>query len=230
MALQDARGEPISVLTLFAGDPPDFRISAFAADLHARWGQAGPPIAIRRAEDRVACGRLGASVVHLSFPDAIYRLGEDGEFLYENAPSLFGDIQEEDGGLVDVLVHALQERQLSSANFYCPAALGGHVDHRLTRMAAERLDVRLIYYMDFPYVARGATWVDAIEKPDGGEKTIPLTPEALETWGHAASEYRTQISSFWETEDELYEEIRSYHDEIGGVQLIFPSDMVARSS
>jgi LmbE family N-acetylglucosaminyl deacetylase len=222
MALQDARGDPISVLTLFAGDPPDFRISSFAAELHARWGQAGPPIAIRRAEDRVACGRLGSSVVHLSFPDSIYRLGPGGEILYENSESLFGPLREEDEGLVDVLVHALQELQLSPANIYCPGALGGHVDHRLTRMAAERLGYNLIYYQDFPYATRGDAWPEELGKPPGAEKIIPLTPEALETWGHASSEYRTQLSTFWESEDELYDEIREFHDASGGVRLILP--------
>jgi hypothetical protein len=89
-------------------------------------------------------------------------------------------------------------------------------------MAAERLGYNLIYYQDFPYAIRGDAWPEELGKPPGAEKIIPLTPEALETWGHASSEYRTQLSTFWESEDELYDEIREFHDASGGVRLILP--------
>lgn len=219
MAMQDARGEPMSVLTLFAGDPPDYRISNFAADLHARWGKAGPPIAMRRAEDRLACGRLGANVVHLEFPDAIYRVDEAQKPRYPSSDSLFAGVHPDEHGLLERLVEALEEIDFGDAYIYCPLALGEHADHLLTRQAAERLDIPLRFYADMPYAARSEK-PKAQFDPKGAEwDAIPLTNEAIDAWVAAVLEYQSQLSTFWQDEDELYKELRSFHDEYGGIPL-----------
>ncbi len=223
MAMQDARGEPMSVLTLFAGDPPDYRISNFAAELHARWGQAGPPIAMRRAEDRLACGRLGATVVHLEFPDAIYRVDENNDPLYRTSESLFDRSPANENGLLDSLVEALQEIDFEDAHVYCPLALGGHVDHVLARTAAERLGISLRYYADMPYAAR-SDQLDSQFDPHSPEwEAVPLTDEAIDAWVSAVLEYQSQLSTFWQDEDELYKELRNFHDKFGGIPLHNPS-------
>jgi LmbE family N-acetylglucosaminyl deacetylase len=219
MAMQDARGEPISVLTLFAGDPPDYRISNFAAELHARWGKAGPPIAMRRAEDRLACGRLGASVVHLDFPDAIYRVDENNEPLYPNVESLFGGVASQEQHLLGELAQALVEIDFGQALIYCPIGLGGHVDHSLTRTAAEKLGVNLMYYADMPYAARSDNLDQLFNKRDTDWTSIPLTEEAIDAWVAAVLEYQSQLSTFWQDEDELYKELRNFHDEHDGIPL-----------
>lgn len=219
MAMQDARGEPISVLTLFAGDPPDYRISNFAAELHARWGKAGPPIAMRRAEDRLACGRLGASVVHLEFPDAIYRVDDADRSLYPNSESLFAGVDPEDDDLLEQLVQALSEIDFGEATVYCPVALGNHVDHLLTRQAAERLGWPLVYYADMPYAARGDKLNELISQHSAAWRTIPLNAEAIDAWVGAILEYQSQLSTFWRDEDELYKELRNFHDAHGGIPL-----------
>jgi LmbE family N-acetylglucosaminyl deacetylase len=219
MAMQDARGEPISVLTLFAGDPPNYRISNFAAELHVRWGKAGPPIAMRRAEDRLACGRLGASVVHLEFPDAIYRVDEAHKPLYPSSGSLFSDVAPGEDNLLDQLRQALADINFSEANVYCPMALGGHVDHILTRMAAERLGIPLLYYADMPYAARSEELKAQFDPDDADWKVIPLNAEAIDAWVAAILEYQSQLSTFWQDEDQLYKELRSFHDEYDGIPL-----------
>mgnify|MGYP001083277426 CR=1 FL=1 len=219
MAMQDARGEPLSVLTLFAGDPPGYRISTFAAQLHARWGKAGPPIAMRRAEDRLACGRLGASVVHLDFPDAIYRVDETDEPLYPTSESLFtGDALEEDELLED-LVQALEDIDFGDALLYCPFGLGEHVDHLLTRRAVERLDVPLRFYADMPYTARSEELKAQFDPQSAEWESILLTSEAIDAWVAAVLEYQSQLSTFWQDEDELYKELNGFHDEFGGIPL-----------
>jgi len=78
MARQAANDEGVTVVTVCAGDTPVGELTAFAVELHRRWGGAGSPIAARRAEDRMACGRLGASAVHLEVPDAVYRRSHVG--------------------------------------------------------------------------------------------------------------------------------------------------------
>jgi len=187
MAMQDARGEPVSVLTIFAGDPPDWNISPLAADLHARWGKAGPPIAVRRTEDRLACGRLGSAVVHLNFPDAIYRADSDVIPMYPSEEALFGEVHAHDMDLVEQIKGAFSEADISMAKVYCPLAMGGHVDHRIIRMAAERLMRPLTYYFDFPYAARGGDVPPELGRPSGECVFVPLTEEAIDSWAHAVT-------------------------------------------
>jgi LmbE family N-acetylglucosaminyl deacetylase len=222
MAMQDARGEPISVLTVFAGDPPDYRISPLAAELHARWGKAGPPIAMRRAEDRLACARLGASVVHLDYADAIYRADEAGRPLYTNEEALFGPHDSSETQLIEALQESLREMGSSQATIYCPLGYAGHVDHRITRLAAERLGQPLYYYADFPYAARGRIVPPELGEPSGSWRMIPITDEAIDAWVNAIIEYQTQLSTFWEDEDTLYQEVRDFHDAFGGLRIMHP--------
>ncbi len=220
MAMQDARGEPVSVLTIFAGDPPDWNISPLAADLHARWGKAGPPIAVRRTEDRLACGRLGSAVVHLNFTDAIYRADSESMPMYPSEESLFGDVHVQDIDLVEQIKVAFSEADISMAKVYCPLAMGGHVDHRIIRMAAESLMRPLTYYFDFPYAARGGEVPPELGRPSGERVFVPLTEEAIESWAHAVTEYQTQLSTFWEDDAQLFVELRDYHDSQGGIPLL----------
>jgi LmbE family N-acetylglucosaminyl deacetylase len=222
MAMQDARGEPISVLTVFAGDPPDYRISPLAAELHARWGKAGPPIAMRRTEDRLACARLGASVVHLEYADAIYRADEAGRPLYTTEQGLFGPPDSNESQLIEQLEGSLREIGSQQATIYCPLGYAGHVDHRITRLAAERLGLPLYYYADFPYAARGRTVPPELGEPSGDWRMIPVGEEAIEAWVNAIFEYQTQLSTFWDDEDSLYQEVRDFHDAFGGIRIMHP--------
>ena len=224
MAMQDARGEPVSVLTIFAGDPPDWNISPLAAELHARWGKAGPPIAVRRTEDRLACGRLGSAIVHLDFPDAIYRLDSHSTPMYPSEESFFGEVHDQDVDLIEQVRTAFMEADISMVKVYCPLAVGGHVDHRIVRLAAESFMRPLTYYFDFPYAARGGDVPPELGRPRGERGFVPLTPEAIDAWAHAVIEYQTQLSTFWEDEAHLFAELRDYHDSQGGIPLLVPAD------
>ncbi len=222
MAMQDARGEHISVLTVFAGDPPDYRISPLAAELHARWGKAGPPIALRRTEDRLACARLGASVVHLEYADAIYRADEAGRPLYTSDAELFGPPDSNDTLVIEKLEESLRAIGSQQATIYCPLGYGGHVDHRITRLAAEGLGQPIYYYADFPYAARGRTVPPELGEPSGEWRMIPVGDEAIEAWVSAMGEYQTQLSTFWDDESSLYQEVRDFHDAFGGIRIMHP--------
>ncbi|MCK4741993.1 MAG: hypothetical protein KAS80_06895, partial [Anaerolineales bacterium] len=99
-------------------------------------------------------------------------------------------------------------------------AMGGHVDHRIVRMAAERLMRPLTYYFDFPYAARGGDVPPELGRPSGECVFVPLTEEAIDSWAHAVTEYQTQLSTFWEDEAQLFTELRDYHDSQGGIPLL----------
>lgn len=111
-----AAGAAVTVLTVCAGRPPEAALSAYALSLHARWGQppeqalsaAAGMVALRRAEDRAACRRLGAAWVHLRLPDLIYRRRGDGCWAAESDAALFAGAAGVDEATVDALARRLR--------------------------------------------------------------------------------------------------------------------------
>ncbi len=73
IAHQTRQGHTVEVWTLCGGDLPRGPYTAFIEELHARWGTAEGAVALRRAEDRLACGRLRAAPRHFPIPDCVYR-------------------------------------------------------------------------------------------------------------------------------------------------------------
>lgn len=222
IAKQTSEGEPVTVVTICAGDPPSGSLSAFARELHTRWGEEGDPMATRRSEDRLACDYLGASVVHLDIPDAIYRKSLDGEALYPSEAAIINSIYSQEKSLVDRLTSILVKVCPSEARIYCPLAIGGHVDHRLTRRSAELLGRKLWYFHDLPYAARDGRIPSDFELPLGNEVVVQLTSEEIEMWVMAVAMYSSQISTFWSEDEAIREELHAYHDVSGGIQLIGP--------
>lgn len=219
IASQIAASEPVAVVTICAGDPPAEGLSPLAQELIARWGTGADASGDRRSEDHMACGRLGAAVVHLDLPDAIYRLDAEGRPLYPTEASLFGPLHPADRARVEDLAGRLQSVSPDQSVLYCPLGVGGHVDHILTRQAAESTGRPLRYYRDFPYAARGGAPPPELPAPAGHELLMPLSAEEIQTWAAAASEYRSQLSTFWGDVYALFQEIRAFHDEPGGVRL-----------
>jgi LmbE family N-acetylglucosaminyl deacetylase len=230
IARQAAAGEGVLVATVCAGDPGPEPLSEFARALHAVWGSGPSPVGDRRSEDRVACGRLDASVLHLEIPDAIYRCGAGGKALYASEEAILGPIALEEDGLVEKVAERLDSACPQGAKIYAPLAIGGHVDHRLTRLAAERLGRPLRYYRDFPYASRAGTMPSEFPAPPGREGVLPLSAEEIQVWAAAVAEYQSQLSTFWPDVYALYQEIRAFHDRAGGIVLITPDDMPLASA
>jgi hypothetical protein len=220
MAQRSSAGDEVRVLTICAGDPPVGPLSPFAEQLHRRWGTAVAPGSVRRTEDRIAAGRLGALAGHLDIPDAIYRTAQSGTHLYPDETSLFGALHAEDAQIVEHLGELLSQACDASTQVVCPLAFGGHVDHQLTRRAAERLGLGLWYYYDLPYASRGGELPAGFGMPPGEVVSLPLAQEEIEAWASAAAEYRSQIGSFWSDTDQLLRELIDVHDAWGGARLL----------
>jgi len=220
IARQRSADDDVRVVTVFTGDPPVGELTPFAYELHRRWGGEGSPLGLRRAEDLVACGRLGASVIHLGFADAVYRRAGDGRPLHPDAESLFIPPDTEELALIDGIVEALGRAVPPEAELYLPLGVGGHVDHRLTRAAGERVRPVQWYYREVPYVLRESPRLD--EAPPSGvrEAVVALAETEIDLWTIAAGEYHSQVSSFWPDVETLDSELRAYHDRFGGVPLL----------
>ena len=101
-------------------------------------------------------------------------------------------------------------------------AIGGHVDHRITRRAAERLDRKLWYYQELPYAARGERIPIDLGLPSGIEAIWPLSLGEIDAWTAAVATYRSQLSTFWSDVAVLHRELRDFHDVGGGIRMLAP--------
>jgi LmbE family N-acetylglucosaminyl deacetylase len=218
---QQARtGARVVVVTVCAGEPGPGPLSDFARSLHTRWGLTGADVVrARRAEDRAALDVLGAESVHLDFLDCIYRtLPRGGGHPYTSDAALFGDFHPAELPVVDELARALDALLGGEpdAQIYAPLGIGRHVDHQLTRLAAERLGRALVYYEDYPYAVR-EPWTDSW----GGlaarlsPSYVAITPGDLDAYCRSIASYRSQISSFWTDEAAMRQAITQFTLEPG---------------
>lgn len=217
--MQAHTGQEVSVWTICGGDPPQGPISDFAQSLHDRWEIEGSPVSIRRAEDKSACHKLGAGWRHFSIPDCIYRRApQDGSPLYASEDEVFGAIHPDEAALVEHLRRQLLQVIPTQARIVCPLTIGGHVDHRLTRSAAEGLGLNLWYYADYPYVQMPEANLPA--KTAGMQiERFDVTGEDVDVWLRAAADYASQISSFWDDLDAMRRAIRDYYSQMQGLPL-----------
>ncbi|MEO8274688.1 MAG: PIG-L family deacetylase [Thermoanaerobaculia bacterium] len=149
----------VDILTIFAGDEPDPAnpsASPLVDQVFALWGlPAGEVMSTRRREDAAACRLLQARCEQWKLQEAIHRRDPaTGEALYTSLKALFGDVSPQEEPLIAGLARRLADLAPDdSTRVFAPLGIGGHVDHRIVRQAAERaFGSRLCYYEEFPYI------------------------------------------------------------------------------
>jgi len=161
-------GRKTVIVSVCSADaPPRAQLSPTALRIHdTEWRLGDQPYIARRAEDTRACSLLGAQAVHLNLLDAIYRYDANGTPYYlENF--MGGKVTPADfatqGQQLQASLHALLTDLTQSQDKHAligivPLALGGHIDHVITRHSAEAVfaewDIPLSYYEDFPYAEK----------------------------------------------------------------------------
>ena len=200
-----ASGRDVLVVTVYTGDPSRPCPPTEAA--RRCWALDAAPFAERRLEDASAVGVLGARLLHLGFTDALYRADAAGVPLYPL--HVIGDVA---AGDEDTLLPALWEA-LSALlagtphrRVFCPAGVGGHVDHTLVRRAAEAVcdHAELVLYEEYPYLSRQASG----EGGNAGRLSV-LTPSPTEIDLRiaATARYRSQLRKLFPSPIERYAEI-----------------------
>jgi LmbE family N-acetylglucosaminyl deacetylase len=209
-------GAQVEIWTICAGDPPEGELSPFAEEIHRRWEAGREAVAARRSEDREACRILGAGQRLFPLPDCIYRrLPTSGEPIIHNNEDLFAPVRAEEQPLIQGLCRELEKLLPVEASLISPLAIGGHMDHRLVRAAAELLGRPLLYYADFPYVVSdAANWDEWI--PAGClVYEQPVSSAGLSVWQRAVGAYRSQLSTFWKSEADMCAAMASYWEKNG---------------
>jgi LmbE family N-acetylglucosaminyl deacetylase len=84
---------------------------------------------------------------------------------------------------------------MPEATFYSPLGVGSHVDHLVTQRAAEAaLGAGVVFYEDFPYVARPGALAQRLDQLGGrlAPEVRPIGPQ-LERKVAAISAYASQL-------------------------------------
>lgn len=218
---QANRGETIEIWTICAGDPPVGELSAYAQQLHDRWRLGRDAVTPRRAEDVNACALVGAEHRHHDLPDCIYRRDPlSGGYLYTGDDGIFGALAEiEAGQLAPALARTWARQIPAGAEIVSPLGLGGHVDHQLVRLAAELMERPLKYYADTPYVFAWESEIPNLLPENALVEVLPVSEEGLKSWIAGNAAYESQISSFWESLEEMESLFRGYAERNGGIRL-----------
>jgi LmbE family N-acetylglucosaminyl deacetylase len=225
-------GVSVTVVSVFTGDqPPGRPLSTLARRSHASWGIGDQPFAVRRAEDEAAARLLGYRTEHLGLLDAIYRRSASGEALY--ARQLSAPAPEDIADFLPRLVDALRGSALrhhDAGPVFCPAGIGSHPDHVLTRQAVEQIAPaeKLVYYDEYPYSARPGV-LDVAAGGNGGwpVQTLELTPEDLDARIAAIGCYDSQLRGLFPSTYERLREIASARLPVVGAWLARPPDPAA---
>ena len=204
-------GDTVSIWTICAGVPhSSHSFSPFAQSLHARWGTGPASVAVRRLEDMSSCQVLGASCLHLPVYDCIYRRDSQGQHYYASEEALNGPLHPEEAARAAQLTRLQAEHLPVDAQVVCPLSLGNHVDHQLTRLAAEQSGHPLWYYADFPYVLKHSGQLQTLEAGGWRRVCTPLSQAGLQAWQDSVAAHASQISTFWADEAEMRTSIAIY--------------------
>lgn len=209
--LSHKQHQSVEVWTLFSGDVPAGPLSPFAAELHQRWNTGLEAPKARRAEDKLACERLGVEPRHLMLPDCIYRVRQGtNEPLIAKNDDLFHLSLEIESALVEELTQKLSLTLPANSRLVLPLGVGNHIDHLITRAVGEALSQTPFYYADFPYSGNHPEEIH--QKLPKGAKCLsyPLSNQSLAAWQYAVEAYTSQISTFWPSLSQMYQAIQTY--------------------
>lgn len=211
-------GQQVLIVTVMAGDPPSGPVSSYAGSLESRWELVQQAAAARRAEDIRACRHVGAGWDHWEIPDCIYRRHpQSGEAFYNSDRDIFGEIHPAEVELITQLRQKMIDLPPADEVFV-PLGIGHHVDHQLTRAAAEQWGIPLTYYEDYPYAQKPGA-VSEMVTSNGihwQSHITPLSLESLQQKIEAIEMYDSQLSTFFADRDDLVRQVSNFSTQVGG--------------
>ncbi|MFO3796910.1 MAG: PIG-L deacetylase family protein [Anaerolineales bacterium] len=207
----------VEVWTIFAGMPSEQAGGLLATYLHARWGFANGPQAVRERieEDRRALSMLPAKPRYFPFLDCIYRQDQDGQPLYEN---IFSPLHPAESDLPARIAAVLQEHLGEDDVLVSPLAIGAHIDHVIVRQASEMLARPLWGYAEVPYLFRSPQELE--EKTQKLQSVLfPVSFWGKKAWLSACGAYHSQIGELFDSEEAMQKAMQEYAERENGIRL-----------
>jgi LmbE family N-acetylglucosaminyl deacetylase len=186
-------GTPGTVVTVFTGEPVP-PLSEEAREFHRRCGLGDDDAVARRTvEDDRAMATVGAAPVRLGVPDALYREDSAGN------PRMSRVSLDSEAELIAHVARLMaDEPAVRDAELVlAPLAIGNHIDHRVTRAAAQLLDRgtdTILWYEDVPYVLYPPELRQPIDDSHVDPRLCRLTPEQWRTKLRGIDCYASQLA------------------------------------
>lgn len=213
----------VEVWTLFCGASFQGPYSELAQWLHeSSGGPTGSRLSWQRErEDRGACRLLGAQPKHFPWKDSPYRKTGEGEFMYNGDACTTWHAA--DDPLIESIAANLMKSFQDGDVVVAPLAIGNHVDHLITRRAAEIANpASLLYYAEVPYVV---TYKEQVSPKTERLCAIDYTLRAsdVDDWLGAVRCYVTQMRMLEKSVGPVPQMIHQYATATG-LRLYRPSD------
>ena len=216
--LRDLNREVV-IVTVFAGDAPRGKQSAFGERHFHLWGVEKNALAVRQSEDEAVQRVLNVRAWYGQYPDAPFRQHpQEKRWLYTSDWALFrspdpseGDVPRRIAGEVSTLLDG-------RTRVYVPLGLGNHVDHVLLSVAGYILahsGVDVVWYEDYPYAERDAR-VQKLKERGWWPALVPLTAAHVEAKIQAILCYQSQIPSLFGDERHLRRRVVDYMFTVSG--------------
>ena len=215
-----AEGKRVLVYTVAASGPvAETPLTFYARRFMERCGMTPDAGALRRAEDAAACRVLGVEFSHGDMLEAIYRTDPaTGAVLYPDHRQVFGrPAPLEEHRLAEQL--AAEFAGLPAAReVLAPLSVGGHVDHRLVRRAAEFcFGGRLRYFEDYPYAGKWFAVRRCIRPKKAWQvEVFALDERLLKNKIQALEKYASQIEVLFGEPAAMLTGVRQYARRAGG--------------
>lgn len=199
-----ASGQRVTMATLCAADMATDATPFARKVFHYMGLDWRDGMAARREEDLEACRLLHVEALHFDLGEAINRVvpsAQGSRCPYTSGRTLFGPPQEDDEQIVARRLDEIFTALPSARRWLVPLGIGGHVDHRLVRTAAERhaanAGAKLLYYEDFPYsrkLKNRFRVLGLFPRRTLRPITVSLEPTDLERKIDAIAAYRSQVA------------------------------------
>lgn len=204
---QTNKGERVEIWTICSADPPNGGLSPLARSLHDRWEFDHAALS-RSEEDKTACRILNCGYKYLNISDVIYRrYPSNNKPIIRTEEDLFKPLRLEESYLLISLAKEIEKELPQRSYLISPLGVGGHVDHRLTRCAAEAQSIPLRYYIEYPYCRDENSNVSQLIKRTWGKDKTNISNAGLFAWKQAISAYTSQISTFWDDTEAMGSEV-----------------------
>ncbi len=186
----------------------------------------------RRREDAAACRLLGADWVHLDLEEAIYRHPDGAHSTppYASAAALFAEPDPTDAQTLAEPLKAVLDALPSAKTWLAPLGIGGHVDHRMVRLAAKaqhpatslEVQPQLAYYEDAPYAYKFKNRLRTLGLPLFRQlkaEALAASPHDLNQKIQAIAAYTSQIKPLFGGQRQLERAVRWYSRKVGGERI-----------